>query len=74
MRICRQEFRPDRYFIFTKSRPDHVCPDIQVIPEGDFICFRTPILQKRWDAEELRAYFTGQPHRDTSWLWNLRTI
>ena len=63
--LTRQEFRPSSYFIFTKSRPDHVCPDIQVIPEGDFICFRTPSLKKCWDADHLRAYFTGQPHRDT---------
>ena len=61
--LMRQAFRPDRYFIFTKSRPDHVCPDIQVIPEGDFVCFRTPILQKRWDAEALKAYFADLPHQ-----------
>ena len=63
--LARQQFRPDSYFIFTKSRPDHICRDIQVIPEGDFVCFRTPILKESWDAEALRAYFTSLPHRDT---------
>jgi hypothetical protein len=42
-----------------------VCPDIQVIPEGDFVCFRTPILKENWDVELLKAYFIGLPHRDT---------
>ncbi|MBR4551743.1 MAG: MerR family transcriptional regulator [Oscillospiraceae bacterium] len=63
--LLRKKFRPSSYFIFTKSRPDHVCRDIQVIPEGDFVCFRTPILKECWDADGLRAYFTGLPHRDT---------
>ena len=63
--LTQRKFRPSSYFIFTKSRPDHVCPDIQVIPEGDFACFRTPILKERWDTDALSAYFTGLPHRDT---------
>ena len=62
--LVRQAFRPSSYFIFTKSRPDHICSDIQVIPEGDFVCFRTPILQKCWDAEALREYFADLPHRN----------
>lgn len=61
--LARQAFRPESYFILTKARPDHVCPDVQVIPEGDYVCFRTPILQQCWDAEALRAYFAAQPHR-----------
>ena len=63
--LVRQKFRPSSYFIFTKSHPDHVCRDIQVIPEGDFICFRTPILKERWDTDSLKACFTGLQHRDT---------
>ncbi|MDY3052850.1 MAG: MerR family transcriptional regulator [Ndongobacter sp.] len=55
------KFRPTSYFIYTKSRPDHICRDIQVIPAGEFICFRTPILKERWDTELFRAYFTGLP-------------
>ena len=62
--LTRRKFRPSSYFIFTKSRPDHVCPDIQVIPEGDFVCFRTPILKECWDTDGLAAYFTGLQHRD----------
>ncbi|MBP5744264.1 MAG: MerR family transcriptional regulator [Oscillospiraceae bacterium] len=62
--LLRQEFRPSSYFIFTKSRPDHVCPDIQVIPEGDFVCFRTPLLKECWDADNLKARFTGLAHKD----------
>ena len=62
--LTQQKFRPSSYFIFTKSRPDHVCPDIQVIPEGDFVCFRTPILKECWDADRLTAYFTGLQHRE----------
>ena len=63
--LLRQKFRPSSYFILTKARPDHVCRDIQVIPEGDYVCFRTPILKESWDTERLRAYFTGLAHRDT---------
>ena len=36
-----------------------------MIPEGDFVCFRTPILKESWDAGRLRAYFGGVPHQDT---------
>jgi hypothetical protein len=36
-----------------------------VIPEGDFVCFRTPILKESWDADRLREYFESVPHQDT---------
>ena len=62
--LARQKFRPSSYFILTKSRPDHICRDIQVIPEGNYVCFRTPILKECWDTESLKAYFTDLPHRD----------
>ncbi len=62
--LFRQKFRPDSYFILTKSRPDHICSDIQVIPEGDYVCFRTPILKEKWNTESLKAYFRDLPHRD----------
>ena len=62
--LLRQKFRPDSYFILTKSRPDHVCPDIQVIPEGDFVCFRTPILKETWDVNALQDCFANLPHKD----------
>ena len=62
--LARGKFRPSSYFIFTKSRPDHVCPDIRVIPEGDFVCFRTPLLKECWDVRQLNSYFTGLPHRE----------
>lgn len=63
--LLRQRFRPSSYFIFTKSRPDHICRDIQVIPEGDYVCFRTPILKECWNAEELKTCFAGLRHPDT---------
>ena len=63
--LIRKKFRPESYFIFTKARPDHICPDIQVIPEGDFVCFRTPILKESWDVDLLKAYCAGLPHQDT---------
>ena len=63
--LLRQRFRPSSYFIFTKSRPDHICRDIQVIPEGDFVCFRTPILKESWDPDKLRTCFSSLPHLDT---------
>ena len=63
--LLRQEFRPSSYFIFTKSRPDHICRDIQVIPEGDFVCFRTPILKECWNTGDLKACFSGLAHQDT---------
>ena len=62
--LLRKQFRPDTYFIFTKSRPDHICRDIQVIPESDFVCFRTPILKECWDTDSLRSFITGVPHKD----------
>ena len=63
--LARRKFRPSSYFIFTKARPDHICPDIQVIPEGDFVCFRTPVLKESWDVDALKARVSGLPHRDT---------
>lgn len=63
--LFQQKFRPSSYFILTKSRPDYLCPDIQVIPEADFVCFRTPILKERWDVDHLKAYCTGLKHRGT---------
>lgn len=63
--LARRKFRPSSYFIFTKARPDHICPDIQVIPEGDFVCFRTPVLKESWDVDALKACVSGLPHRDT---------
>ena len=63
--LVQKKFRPESYFIFTKARPDHICPDIQVIPEGDFVCFRTPILKESWDVDLLKAYCAELPHQDT---------
>ena len=61
--LRQQKFRPSSYFIFTKSRPDHICPDIQVLPEGEYLCFRTPILKEHWDVNALNACFPGQPRQ-----------
>ena len=36
-----------------------------MIPEGDYVCFRTPILKECWNAEELKTCFAGLRHRDT---------
>lgn len=63
--LLRQKFRPSSYFIFTKAHPDHICRDIQVIPEADFLCFRTPILKESWDVENFKAYCTGLKHSGT---------
>ena len=57
--LLQQKFRPDTYFIYTKTAPSAANPDIKVIPEGDYVCFRTPILREKWNPEALRAYFGG---------------
>lgn len=63
--LVQQKFRPSSYFILIKSMPDFVSRDIRVIPEGDFVCFRTPILRECWNVDRLTTYFTGLSHRDT---------
>jgi len=54
------QFKPDTYFIYTKAKPAAGLPDIKVIPEGDYVCFRTPILKEDWDKELMQTFFVGR--------------
>ena len=54
-------FKPKTYFIYTRQRPSADYPDIHVLPAGEYVCFRTPILKQSWDSELLRRYFAEIP-------------
>ena len=32
-----------------------------MLPAGEYVCFRTPILKQSWDSELLRRYFAEIP-------------
>lgn len=51
------KFRPYSYFIYMRKEPGFAAEHFDVLPEGDYICFRTPILKESWQTDILKNYF-----------------
>lgn len=56
--VFRQHFVPKSYFIFFSSRPPLPPAEYDVLPAGEYLCFRSRALRESWDMEQLKAYFS----------------
>lgn len=59
--LFSSKFRPVRYFIYLKNRPENYLPEYKELPAGEYICFRTQILKEKWDTTLLRNFFADLP-------------
>ena len=55
--LFQREFYPEYYFIFFSHKPDLPPETYDILPEGDYQCFRTQVLKEHWDPELLKTYF-----------------
>lgn len=57
-----QRFVPKSYYIFFSGKPPLAPTEYDVLPAGEYLCFRSRALQEKWDVEQLETYF-GQMDR-----------
>ena len=48
--FLRGKFYPTHYFTYVKDMPDLDSPFFDVLPAGEYLCFRTRLLQEEWDV------------------------
>ncbi len=60
-KLFQQQFRPVSYFIYIKQRPKFLTPHYKVLPAGEYLCFRTPLYQEKWDTTILNTFFAAKP-------------
>lgn len=41
---------PTHYYMFLEKQPETFFPEVQVVPEGDFLCYRCPVLDADADV------------------------
>ena len=59
--LLNKKFEPYAYFIYLRKEPAFRSQNFDILPEGDYICFRTKILKEDWETEILKNYFDGLP-------------
>lgn len=59
--LLNKKFKPDTYFIYLRKEPDFNSENFEMLPEGDYICFRTRILKENWETDILKNYFKDLP-------------
>lgn len=63
--LFQRQFEAKTYFIYIKNRPQFFTPYYKELPAGEYLCFRTKLLQKKWDTEILKKYFDSLPKPST---------
>lgn len=55
--LLHQHFCPYTYFTYLRKEPNFSLEHFDVLPEGEYICFRTKLLKENWNTEILEKYF-----------------
>ena len=55
--LLQQQFHPYTYFTYLRREPEFPSEYFDVLPEGEYICFRTKLLKENWRTEVLQKYF-----------------
>ncbi|MDU2064461.1 MAG: MerR family transcriptional regulator [Sporomusaceae bacterium] len=63
--LFQRKFDPKTYFIYLKDRPSFFTPYYKELPAGEYLCFRTKLLQQKWDTTLLQKYFDFLPRPTT---------
>lgn len=58
--LMKQEFYPMEYFIFLREKPDIDKKLYDVLPAGEYLCFRTQALRENWNPDVLTDYFKNK--------------
>nr|WP_320145187.1 helix-turn-helix domain-containing protein [uncultured Anaeromusa sp.] len=64
--LFERRFKPKNYFIYIKSRPPFFTPYYKELPAGEYLCFRTKLLQEAWDTTILKKFFDSIPRPTTT--------
>lgn len=56
-KMLEGDFRPYSYFIYMREEPGFAAANFDILPEGDYLCFRTRLLKGKWEPEMLRERF-----------------
>ncbi len=64
--LFERRFKPKNYFIYIKSRPPFFTPYYKELPAGEYLCFRTKLLQEVWDTTILKKFFDSIPRPTTT--------
>lgn len=63
--LFKRKFVPKTYFIYLKNRPSFFTSYYKELPAGEYLCFRTKLLQEKWDTVLLKKYFDSLPRPST---------
>lgn len=63
--LFQSKFEPKTYFIYIKNRPEFFTHYYKELPAGEYLCFRTKLLQEKWDTTILEKYFDSLPKPST---------
>lgn len=63
--LFQSNFEPKTYFIYIKNRPNFFTSHYKELPAGNYLCFRTKLLQQKWDTTILKKYFDALPKPST---------
>lgn len=56
-RMLDGNFRPYSYFIYMRNKPGFTAANFDILPAGEYLCFRTRLLKEEWNPDLLREYF-----------------
>lgn len=54
--LSKKIFAPYEYFVFLNEKPTINSSLYEELPEGEYICFKTQILNENWETEILKKY------------------
>lgn len=54
--FMKSSFAPYEYFVFLNEKPDIDSSLYDELPEGEWICFKTQVLNEKWDPRILDGY------------------
>lgn len=55
--LMKKEFYPKEYFVYLREKPEIDPKLYEILPSGEYLCFRTRILEENWNPDVLTEYF-----------------
>jgi DNA-binding transcriptional MerR regulator len=60
-KFTRKEFSAQSYMIYLREKPDFDTEYLQVLPAGEYLCYRARILTEDWDPAVITEFFRDKP-------------
>lgn len=61
---------PTHYYMFLEKQPETFFPEVQLVPEGDFLCYRCPVLDAEADISIFSRLLADCRHQNRLVLAN----